>query len=83
MPDLVVADICAPGRKGIDILADLRYAGWSTPFILLDPKNRRRLAQDARRIGGAYVFNVPFEPEDFLVAVSYLTRRPSSAEYAA
>ncbi|MBW1811093.1 MAG: response regulator transcription factor [Deltaproteobacteria bacterium] len=83
LPDLVVADICAPGRKGIDILADLRYAGWATPFILFDSKNRRHLAQDARRIGGAYVFTFPFEPEDFLVAVSFLTRQPGSRGYAA
>jgi len=53
LPDLIIAEANLPGRKGIDLLADLRYAGWATPFILITQKNDTRTALDVRKMKAA------------------------------
>jgi DNA-binding response OmpR family regulator len=72
-PNLIIADISLPGRKGIDLLADLRYAGWTTPFILLAKAGESRLVSEAQKLGKVAVFESPFDLDDFRTAVSVLT----------
>ena len=74
-PTLVIAEIDLPGRKGIDILADLRYAGWSVPFVLTTREHDSKLAKEAMKLGMVAVFEEPFEMEDLRTAVPFLMER--------
>lgn len=65
MPDIIVAEIDLPGRRGIDILADLRGSGWSTPFIFTAGPEDHAMVVNAERLGPVAVFEAPFEIDDF------------------
>ena len=69
MPDIVVAEIGLPGRRGVDILADLRYSGLSPPFIFTARPKDQDLIDNANRLGLASVFLAPFEIDDFRTSV--------------
>lgn len=71
-PDLIVMEIDLPGRRGIDLLSDLRAVGWDTPFILLARAGADQLVQKARHISSTIVFERPFELEDLYTAVGVL-----------
>jgi two-component system, response regulator, stage 0 sporulation protein F len=77
-PTLIIAEIDLPGRKGIDILADLRYAGWAVPFVLTTRKQDSKLVKDAVKLGMVAVFEEPFEMEDLRTAVPFLMERKES-----
>ncbi len=74
-PTLIIAEIDLPGRKGIDILADLRYAGWAVPFVLTTREHDSKLVKDAMKLGMVAVFEEPFEMEDLRTAVPFLMER--------
>jgi len=71
-PDLIVMEIDLPGRRGIDLLSDLRAVGWDTPFILLARAGVDRLIRKARTIPSTIVFERPFELADLYTAVGVL-----------
>jgi len=73
-PDLIVADLNLPGRKGIDLLADMRYADVTIPFILISDKNHKDAAACARKLRWAAVFDGPFDADDFRTAAFVLSR---------
>jgi DNA-binding response OmpR family regulator len=73
--DLIVADVRLPGRKGHELLADLRLAGWSTPFILTTKARSRYPAAKIRKHKRAFVFEAPFEIDDLVTASYYLLDR--------
>jgi DNA-binding response OmpR family regulator len=76
LPDLVIAEAALPGRKGLDLLADLRYGGWYTPFVLITPDDEGRLLADARRLGVAApnvtVVEAPYEIDTLRASVFFL-----------
>lgn len=74
-PDLIVADIRLRGWKGIDVLAGLRDAGWTTPFILLARPGDKRLIKEAERLGRVVVFEYPFASEDVGTAAPFMISR--------
>jgi DNA-binding response OmpR family regulator len=65
MPDLVIAEAGLPGRNGLELLSDLRYGGWYTPFVLITRQDEGKLLEDARKMGVAapyvMVLEVPYE----------------------
>jgi len=73
-PDLIVVELELPGRKGIDLLADLRYAGVAVPFILISDRHHEAAVQCARNLRGTAVFDGPFDADDFRTAAFVLTR---------
>ena len=73
--DLIVADTRLPGRKGHELLADLRRAGWSIPFILTAKRRSRYPAAKIRNYKRAFVFEAPFEIDDLVTASYYLLDR--------
>jgi DNA-binding response OmpR family regulator len=79
-PGLIVAELSLPGRRGLDLLADLRFAGWSTPFILVARRGERDLAAHARRLGSAVVFESPFDIDDLRTAVAILLDQQRPAQ---
>lgn len=68
-PDLIISDIRMPGLTGIEILAGLRQAEWSTPILLMtayaDPETREL----ARRLGANAFFEKPFDIDDLVTVV--------------
>jgi len=76
LPDLVVIEAGLPGRKGLDLLADLRYGGWYTPFVLLTAGDEGKLFEDARRMGVAAphvtVLEVPYEIDTLRASIFFL-----------
>jgi DNA-binding response OmpR family regulator len=61
--DLVISDIRMPGKTGLDILAGLRWADPSTPFILITGFGDMQTHMEARRLGASAVFDKPFDLE--------------------
>ena len=74
-PDLIICELDLPGRRGLDLLADLRYAGWEVPFILTAKVQQRTKANAARRLGSVIVFESPFDIDDLRTAAAVLLDR--------
>lgn len=76
LPDLVVIEAGLPGRKGLDLLADLRYAGWYTPFVMITTGDEGKLFEDARKLGVAapnvMVVEAPYEIDTLRSSVFFL-----------
>jgi DNA-binding response OmpR family regulator len=71
-PDLLLVEIDLPGRRGVDLLADLRGVGWTTPFVLIARTRHRELIASVRRFENAVVFEEPYETDDLRTAVTLL-----------
>ena len=67
-PDLIVTDIRMPGRDGVEVLAGLRRAHWSTPVILMTAFADLDTYEQARRLN-ATVFDKPFDLDALRIAV--------------
>jgi CheY-like chemotaxis protein len=61
--DLVISDLRMPGKNGLDVLAGLRCANGSTPFILITGYSDSQIHAEARRLGAAAVLAKPFALE--------------------
>ena len=63
--DLVVSDIRMPGLSGLNVLAGLRRADWSTPVLLITGFGDHQTHAEARRLGAAAVLDKPFDLDVF------------------
>jgi len=76
LPDLVVVEAGLPGRSGLDLLADLRYGGWYTPFVLITTGDEGKLFEDARKMGVAApnvtVLEAPYEIDTLRGSIFFL-----------
>jgi len=67
--DLIISDA---GEAGMEVLAGLRRADWTTPIIMISPEGDENCRRAARRLGADAVFGLPFEMDDFRTAVHHL-----------
>lgn len=67
--DLVISDVRMPGKNGLDVLAGLRWANGSTPFILITGFSDLQMHAEARRLGATAVLSKPFELEQLRTVV--------------
>ena len=72
--DVVLADVCMPGCRGIDVLAGLRQASWRTPVILMSGRPEGRYRSRARRLGAAAFLSKPIDLGRLRRALSNVTR---------
>lgn len=72
MPDAIIMDVRMPGCSGLQILAALREAGWTTPVILITAFGETKLHEEAARLGAAAVFDKPFDVDDLKTALRNL-----------
>jgi DNA-binding response OmpR family regulator len=76
LPDLVVVEAGLQGRKGLDLLADLRYGGWYTPFVLITSGDEGKLFEEARKLGVAApnvtVLEAPYEIDTLRASIFFL-----------
>jgi len=72
MPDAIIMDVRMPGCSGLQILAALRAARWTTPVILITAFGETKLHEEAARLGAAAVFDKPFDVDDLKTALRNL-----------
>jgi len=68
LTDLIVSDIRMPGLTGLEVLAGIRQARWSTPVILITAFGDEATHVAARALGAA-CFDKPFDLDDLRTAV--------------
>lgn len=67
--DVIVSDVDMPGLSGLDLLAALRCARWSTPVVLLTALGDPDVRAEARELGAAAILAKPFQPDALRTAV--------------
>lgn len=72
MPDAIIMDVQMPSCSGLQILAALRAADWTTPVILITAFGEKHLHEEAARLGAAVVFDKPFDVDDLKTALRNL-----------
>lgn len=61
VPELVLSDVRMPGVSGIRVLAGMREADWSTPFVLLTAFGSEEFREEALRMGASAVLDKPID----------------------
>jgi CheY-like chemotaxis protein len=69
VPDLIVSDVRMPGPSGVDVLAGLRAAQWTTPMIMITAFGDHEIHSRAQRLGATAVFDKPFDVDELRDAV--------------
>lgn len=59
--DLVITDIRMPGRSGLDVVAGLREADWSTPILVVTAFGSPETRDEALRLGALALIDKPFD----------------------
>jgi DNA-binding response OmpR family regulator len=77
VPDVIVSDICMPGSSGLDVLAQLRELGLSTPFVLMTAFPDQCTEPCARELGAVTLVEKPFEIDDLRMIVMNLVKKPA------
>ena len=62
--DLVVMDVRMPGASGIELLGELRRAGFSAPIVLMTAFGDAKLHADANEAGASAVLDKPFDLDE-------------------
>jgi CheY-like chemotaxis protein len=74
-PDVIVTDIRMPGFTGLEILAGLRHAEWSTAIILMTAYADGETREEAERLGAHALFEKPFDIDDLVTRVVEVSMR--------
>jgi two-component system response regulator (stage 0 sporulation protein F) len=61
---IIISDIRMPGCSGIDVLARLRSAGNSTPFVLITAFGDYNVQNRAAELGASALFDKPFDLDE-------------------
>lgn len=77
-PDVIISDIRMPGFTGLEIVAGLRQAEWSTVLVLMTAFADRETRDEAQRIGVDALFEKPFDIDDLVTAVVNMAPAPNS-----
>ena len=78
MPDALVLDVRMPGTSGVDVLTELRAAGWQTPVILISGFGDEALRASALRLGAAAMLEKPFDFDELATALSVVLGVPGA-----
>ena len=73
--DLVISDHRMPVSSGLQVLAGLRDAGWSLPFILLSAFGDESMRSEASKLDAIFLAK-PFELEALRIIVRAALCRP-------
>ncbi len=64
-PDLVLSDWNMPEMTGIELLREMRAAGFSTPFGFVTSEGSPEMRQAAEEAGALFLISKPFTAESF------------------
>lgn len=64
IPDIIISDICMPGKSGIDLFAELKnHPAWSEiPFIILSGKEDESSIHESIKLGCDHYLKKPVNP---------------------
>ncbi len=68
--DVIVTDIWMPGMTGLEVLAELRRIGRTTPVVLVTAFISERMAAEAMELGVSAIVRKPFDVSDLRAAVN-------------
>jgi CheY-like chemotaxis protein len=68
--DVIVSDISMPGLTGLDVLAALRCARWTTPVILITAFGDSENRAEAEELGVTAVLDKPLDQHALCAAVA-------------
>ena len=74
--DLVILDMRLPGKPGLEVLNDLRSAGFERPVLVLTAQDAIDAKVETLRAGADDYVTKPFAFEELLARVEALSRRP-------
>lgn len=80
-PDVIVLDVRMPGRTGVNLLTELRRAGWHLPIVLMTALVDDEVRDAAIVWGAAAVLQKPFSTdalETVLLNMTWLSDRARS-----
>lgn len=75
-PDVIVSDICMPGKSGIEAVAELRARGVRAPVVLMTGFPDRCDHASARSVGAVTIVAKPVEVDDLRMIVLNLIPNP-------
>lgn len=73
--DIVVLDVMLPGKDGLEILHDLRSAGFLNPVLLLTAMDSPEVRRRGKECGADGFLAKPFAFAEFVSFVEQLLRR--------
>jgi CheY-like chemotaxis protein len=73
-PDLIAMDIHMPGPSGLELLDELRSAGWVTPVVIMSSTVSHEVRARVERAGAAAVIEKPFDLFALRAAISSAER---------
>jgi two-component system chemotaxis response regulator CheY len=73
---LVLCDVNMPRMTGLEMIAQLREEGLTTPVLMLTSEGQPSLIQRGREMGAKGWLVKPFKPDLLLAAVNKLTAGP-------
>jgi two-component system, OmpR family, response regulator len=76
--DLVVLDLRLPGKSGVQVLRDLRAAGFQRPILVLTAQDAVDAKVNTLRAGADDYVTKPFAFEELLARIEALARRPQA-----
>jgi DNA-binding response OmpR family regulator len=74
--DLAIVDYMLPGMDGVSLIAALREAGVSIPFLMLTARSDVHDKVRGLKSGADYYLTKPFEFDELLACIEALRRRP-------
>lgn len=77
--ELVLLDILLPKKSGLQICADAREYGITTPIIILTAKNSKEEIVEGLNVGADDFITKPFDFLELLARIRSVTRRPAIA----
>jgi len=72
VPDVVICDLRARGRRGLELLRRLRRVDWAVPVITITRPDDDATSVEADRLGVCAIFESPFAVDDLRTAVQNL-----------
>jgi DNA-binding response OmpR family regulator len=81
-PDLVLLDISLPKKNGLEVLAEIRQAGNTTPVIVLSARQSEYDKVAALRLGADDYVTKPFSVAELLARIEAVLRRIDQAARA-
>ena len=80
--DALVLDVMVPGRDGLSILRQLRYAGHTTPVVIVSARTALNERLEGLQLGADDYLTKPFSVEELAVRLRNIQRRTTGAGHS-
>lgn len=73
--DLVLTDLCMPGKEGFETMSALRQAGHAPKIVVISGAFEAKMLPMAKKLGADAVLAKPIDPEQLLITVAEVLGR--------